>query len=147
MSTECFKDRLCNTNSGLNLQAHSCEIVVYFFMPIGIDNFEQGVVGGDMTMTCPIQTSNDTMIGEWAWYKYDSLMKQKVVVMEANNSVLGQNVTFLNQPRVIGTTSKDNTLTLRGLKLNSTGVYESQLDAGNRTELGFIKLAVNGKFR
>ena len=125
----------------------SVKLLYISLCPIGINSFVQGVVGGDVTMACPIQTSNDTKIGEWSWYKYNDPVRQKVVVMEANNSDLGQNVIFLNQPRVIGTTSQDSILTLRGLKLNSAGVYECQLHARNRTELGFIKLAVNGRFR
>ena len=98
-----------------------------------------------MAITCPIQTLNDTNIGEWLWYKLGNSTKQKIAVMEANNSVIDSNATSSNQPRVIGNTYGDGTLTLRGLHFNDTGIYECQLDADNHTELRYIKLIVNGK--
>ena len=97
-------------------------------------------MGGEIKMTCPVQTPNDTKIAEWSWSKHDCSIKQKVTRM-------GPNVTFLNQSREIGTTSQDGdgTLTLRGLQLNDSGVYKCQLHAENYSELKYIKLTVNGK--
>ena len=116
-----------------------------FSTSTGIDSFEQGVVGGDVTMMCPTQTANDAMIGEWSWYRYDSTIKKKIAVMKVNNSVpVGPSVTSPYQPIV--TTFLDGTLTIGGLQLNDSGVYECQLDTGNHTERRYIRLAISGKF-
>ena len=127
------------------LQCRFWEIISYFCPSKGIDSVEQRVVGGEVTMTCPIQTPNDTEIGEWSWYRYDSAIRQKRAVMEANNSVIAPNVTSLNQPKITGPTYRDFTLILQGLQLNDSGVYECQLNKENHTELRYIKLVVNGK--
>ena len=92
-----------------------------------------------MTMMCPIQTPSDTKNGEWLWYRYDGTMKNEII---ANNSVADPNVTSLKQSRDTRITSQDVTLTLGGLQLNDTGVYECQLKAGNRIKLGYIKVTV-----
>ena len=119
--------------------------VLHFSTPIDIAIFEQRVVGGEVTMPCPIQSPNEK-VGEWSWYKYDSSIKEKVTMIKANVSFMDPNVTSLNQPRVTRTISQDGTLTLRGLQLNDTGVYECQINTGNQNEIGYIKLTVNGKF-
>ena len=129
----------------LMMQVHFYIKLLNISTSVGISSFKQGIVGGEMAMTCPIQTLNDTNIGEWSWYKLGNSTNQKVVVIEANNSVIDSNVTSSNQSRVNRNTHEDGTLTLRGLHLNDTGIYECQLDAKNHTELRFIKLIVNGK--
>ena len=93
-----------------NLQVHFYEIILYFSTSIGIDASEQGVVGGGVTMACPIQTPNDTKVGEWSWCRYDNVITDKVAVMEVNKSVTGPGVTSPNKPIV--TTSLDGALTL-----------------------------------
>ena len=97
-----------------------------------------------MIMTCPIQTPNDTKGGAWSWYRHDNTI-QGLAAMEANDSVMDPNETFLDQPVGIGATSHDGILILRNLQLNDSGVYVSQLNLGHDTTPGYIKLIVNGK--
>ena len=119
---------------------------LHFCTSIDIARFAQGVVDGEVAMTCPIQPSHDIKFGKWSWYRHDSSTTQRVAVIETNDSVISANVTSSNQPRGIGTTSPDGTLILRGLQLNDSGVYECQLDARNHFELRYIELTVSGKF-
>ena len=111
----------------------------------GADSIEWGYVGGEVTMTCPIQTPNDTRYGKWSWLRYDSKTNKEVIATEANNSGMGPSGTPLNQSRVFGATSQDGSLTLRGLQLNDSGVYKCQLGTGKNTGPRYIKLTVNGK--
>ena len=129
----------------LVIQAQFLGNILYFSIPIDIASFEQRVVSDEVTMTCPVQSPNEKM-GEWSRYKYDSSIKEKVTMIKANHSFMDPNVKPLNQPRVTRTISQDGTLTLRGLQLNDTGVYECQINTGNHAEIGYIKLTVNGKF-
>ena len=70
----------------------------------------------------------------------------ELAAMEADNSVMDSNETPLRQPVDTGTISHDGTLTLRGLKLNDSGVFVCQLRTGKSTGLRYIKLTVNSKF-
>ena len=102
-------------------------------------------MGGDVTLTCPIQTPNEIKNVEWSWYRFSNSTKQKVTAIKENDSNITPNMTSSNQP-VIRATSHDSTLTFRGLQMNDTGVYGCEIDAGNHTELRYIKLIVNGRF-
>ena len=109
----------------------------------GADSIERGYAGGEVTMTCPIQTLIDTKDGEMFWYRHDS---KELSEMKANDSVTYPNGTSLNHPTEIRITFQNHSVTLRGLRLNDSGVYICVLDAGNKKELRYIKLTVNGKF-